>query len=140
MDKFVFLEHTADVLFEAQGFSFEEALENAALAMFSTISDVGALAEDESVELEERGESLEELSAFVLSDLLAESEAQELFLKEFKVSEFKKLDGGFYLKGVALGESMSPEKGKANVKAVTHHECKVWQEGNLWKVRVLLDI
>ncbi len=140
MEKFVFLEHTADVLVEASGFSFEEALENAALAMFSTIASTEELGELDSIEIEERGESLEELAAFTLSSLLAEAQAEELFLKKFKVEEFKKLDGGFFVKGKAWGEEMSAEKGKTDVKAVTHHECKVWQEGSTWKLRVLLDI
>ncbi len=140
MERFVFLEHTSDVLFESQGLSFEEAMENAALAMFSTIADVDSLGSIEEVEVEERAETLEDLAAFVLSDLLSESQAEGLFLKKFKVLEFSKPDGGYLLKGKAWGCAMDGGVGKNDVKAVTHHECKVSQAGVLWKIRVLLDI
>ncbi len=39
--KFEFLEHTADVYIRAHGKTMEEAYENAALAMFETITDTG---------------------------------------------------------------------------------------------------
>jgi SHS2 domain-containing protein len=39
MEKFKFFEHTADVEFEAYGKTLEEAFENAALAMFSVMTD-----------------------------------------------------------------------------------------------------
>ncbi|MFQ5406186.1 MAG: archease [Candidatus Micrarchaeia archaeon] len=139
MDKFVFLEHTADVLFESSGFSFEEALENAALAMFSTIADADKLSTLKDVEVEERAETLEELAAYTLSDLLYEGQSNELFFKDFKITEFKKAGQGYLLKGRARGSPMNPQTGKTDVKAVTHHECKVRQDEKLWKIKVLLD-
>ena len=39
MVKFKFLEHTADAKFQAYGKNMEEAFSNAALAMFSIITD-----------------------------------------------------------------------------------------------------
>jgi len=140
MEPFVFLEHTADVLFEAHGFSFEEALQNAAAAMFSTIAKVDELGELKRSRVEERAETLEELAVYLLSDLLAESESREVFFKKFVVEKFEKKDGGYSATGMAFGEPMTPEKGAAHVKAVTMHEAKVSQEGNLWKIRVLLDV
>ena len=140
MEKFVFFEHTADVFFEAYGFSFEEAFRNAALAMFSVISKTESLSEEETVEVSEEAENMEDLVSFALSDLLSESDSRELFFSRIDVSEFSQEEGKFSLKCTAYGEPMSPEKGKTTVKAVTHHETNVEKEGNMWKIRILLDI
>jgi SHS2 domain-containing protein len=43
--KFEFLEHTADVFVRAHGRSMEEAYENAALAMFETMTDSDKIAD-----------------------------------------------------------------------------------------------
>ena len=43
MDKYKFFEHTADAKFQAYGKSVEEAFSNAALAMFSVITDTSKI-------------------------------------------------------------------------------------------------
>jgi SHS2 domain-containing protein len=140
MDKFVFKDHTADVQFSAYGFSFEEALSNAALAMFTVMANVGALGEGEKVKIEEKAETLEELVGYTLGDILSESSSQEIFFSRFVVDSFCKQDGGYALAGTAFGEAMTPGKGRTDVKAVTMHEISVCREGSLWKITVLLDI
>lgn len=143
MKKFVFLQHVADVLFEASGKTFPEALEGAAQALFETIADTKQLAKKEKVAVEEKAPSLEELTVFVLSDLLSASQTRELFLKEFSVKEFKerrKKQKEFFVKGVAAGERARMEVGKTDVKAVTFHELRVAREEDEWKIRVLLDV
>ena len=140
MDKFVFIDHTADVKFAAYGFSFEEALSNAAAAMFSVMANVDALGDGEKVKIEEKAETLEELVGYTLGDILAESSSQEMFFSRFRVDSFRKEGDGYALSGTAFGEDMTPEKGKTDIKAVTMHEIAVAREGSLWKITVLLDI
>lgn len=140
MKKYRFLEHISDVLFESYGATFEEALENAAEAMFATIAEVEKLREDKSLEAEEKAANLEELANFVLSDLLSQSGINELFLKRFKVESFRKTEEGYELKGTAYGQGMAQELGRMDVKAVTLHETKAEQTKKGWKIRMLLDI
>ncbi len=144
MEKYKYLDHKVDVLFEAYGFKLEEAFENAAQAMFDTMCDTTKLNMDdnktERVEIEEDADTLEELIVFTLGDLIAESDSRELFFKNFKVTSLKQVDGSYVLKGYAIGSEMEPELGGTVVKAVTHHECSVKKEGNIWTIRVLVDI
>ena len=84
--------------------------------------------------------TLEELLVFALSDLIGESDSRELFFKHFKVTGLKQVDSVYVLTGYATGSEMLPELGGTTVKAVTHHECSVKKEGNIWTIRVLLDI
>ncbi len=140
MKPFKFFDHTADILYEATGRTFEEALQNAALALFETTADLGKVAAAKSVPIKEAAPTLNELATHVLSDLVAERDARGLFFKSFKVEKFAKTSKGFELEGIAKGSPMQAEAGKLDVKAVTHHQTRVTEAKGKWTIRVLLDI
>ncbi len=137
---FKFFDHTADILYEAYGKTYEEALENAALALFETIADLKKVKTTRTVKIREWAPNRDELVVRVLSDLVAERDARGLFFKTFSVSKVEEKDGGFALQGEAKGSPMTPVAGLLDVKAVTHHETKAFQQKGKWTVRVLLDI
>jgi SHS2 domain-containing protein len=137
--KYKFFEHTADVIFEAYGKSYEEAFENAAEAMFSFIGEVKKIKGKKSFVIEEEAESLENLTVFCLSDLLSESEIRDMLLCKVKVEKFIEKKGKFYLKAKAFGEEKKDEKVRDLIKAVTYHELKV-EKNEKVKIRVLLDV
>ena len=139
MERYRFLEHTADVLFEAYGSTFEAALENAAEAMFSVMSHIDKLKEERSFKVEEHADSLENLAVFTLSSILSESEIQKILPKRFIVESLAGEDGQFILKGEVFGGKWEGRKVKREVKAVTHHLLKVEKNGKV-SIRVLLDI
>jgi SHS2 domain-containing protein len=139
VERYRFLEHTADVLFEAYGSTFEAALENAAEAMFSVMSRMDKLKEERSFQVEERAESLENLAVFTLSAILSESEIEEVMPKRFKVESLVHKNGEFMLKGKVFGGKWEGRKVKTEIKAVTHHLLRVEKNGKV-SIRVLLDI
>ncbi|MEM0475655.1 MAG: archease [Candidatus Norongarragalinales archaeon] len=143
MKHYKFLEHKADVLFEARGASFERALEAAAQALFDTMAKTSKLKETKKVKIKQSAQSLEELVVFTLGALLSESDANELFFKRFNVNKFKAERGGFKIEGVAVGEKEKSGCGGTVVKAVTFHELRVIKptgKDKEWKIRVLLDV
>jgi len=135
-----FLEHTADVLFEAEGDSFEEALEAAADALLETVADTKKVNTKEKVEIKEKASDLGDLAVFVLSDILSSMDADELFFKKFKVEEFRKENEGYFLRGIAYGSPADPRIGRTVVKGVTHGMLKVEEKGGRWRMRILLDV
>lgn len=136
-----FLEHKADILFEASGDSFEEALEESANALFETIADVSHVKNDSSIVVEARARNLRELAVFILEELLSEGDANNLFFNAFKVASFEKAENnGFVLKGVASGSRRRSEFGKTDVKAVTHHESEVKKTAKGYTIKILLDV
>jgi len=135
-----FLEHTADVLLEAGGGSFEEAMEAAADGLFETIADTGKLGEVKEIKVSEEAGDLGSLVVFTLSDLLSEMEAEEVFLRRLKVEKFEKAGTGFIIEGTAYGSPQKREFGRTVVKAVTHHLLQVEEKNGKWKIQVLLDI
>ncbi len=130
------LRHTADILFEASGKNFEDALQNAARAMFDVIAE--GIEPKEKFEIEEKAKDLETLVVFCLSKLLSESEAREMLLCKFEVGELKKDAEGYVVRGTAWGEH--GRKPKDVVKAVTFHELKVRAGKTKTTIRVLLDV
>ncbi len=140
MEPYKFFDHTADVLYEAYGKSFPEALENAAKALFATIADLTLVGTSKKVTITETAPTESELAIHVLSNLVAERDAQGLFFRSFAVTRFASTKDGFTLTGTARGAPMSAKAGILDVKAVTHHETKVFHEKGAWTIRVLLDI
>ena len=130
-----YLEHKADLLIEASGKDFLEALEWAAKGMADAIAKVG---EKDPFEIEREAGSLEDLVVETLAGLLSESEVLEIPFSKFKVKRFEKRGGRFKLTGVAYGEKDAPKKG--TVKAVTYHELMVKEEKGKATIRVLLDV
>lgn len=132
MQKYKFLEHTADIMFEAHGKSYPEALVNAAAAMFFVIGKARAT---EKISLSVSAQNIEELTVFALSDLLTASDTNEMVFSKMEVKKFdpKKLT----LEMEAWGEKKRP---RTSVKAVTHHELAVKEESGQWTIRILLDV
>jgi SHS2 domain-containing protein len=129
---FKFIEHTADVMFEAYGKDFPEAISNAAKAMFSI---TGHANPKKKFVLEIESTSLELLVVDTLAQLLAESDIREMVLSKIEVKKFD--PNKFTLSLVAYGEHKPP---RDSIKAVTYHELAVEKSPNGWRIQVLLDI
>jgi SHS2 domain-containing protein len=129
-----YLEHKADVMIEATGKDFAEALESAAKAMFDVIANVG---EGDEVAIKKESDNVEDLVVETLSELLAQSEVEEMPFSRFKVT---KLERGQKprIEGIAYGKRDAPRK--SWVKAVTYHELMVKEENGKATIRVLLDV
>ena len=129
-----YLEHKADLLIEAVGKDYTEALESAAKGMFEAISRAKGT---ETLEVSVEAEDLEDLVVRTLSTLLSESEAEETPLSKLEIKEFERTPKP-RIRAVAYGEKGAPLK--STVKAVTYHELSVKEEKEKTTIRVLLDI
>jgi len=135
-----YLEHKADVIFEASGASFEETLEEASRGLFETIADAKKVKAAKKITVKQTAKKLDELLIFTLSDLLTQSDVNELFFARFKVKKFGKKGDSYFVEGVAEGAPMTPRLGRTAVKAVTLHESRVLEKDGKWTARVLLDV
>ncbi|MEM0036317.1 MAG: archease [Candidatus Korarchaeum sp.] len=133
-----FLDLEADVGFEVWSEDLNSLFEEAALAMYEVMVDVGKV--DPNVErcIELSAPNLEMLLQRWLSELLFITEVEKLVFSKFEVS----VGGEGYLSGRALGDFIDPERHdpRTEVKAVTYHRLSVVKEGDLWKCTVVLDI
>ena len=129
---FRFLEHTADIMFEAYGKDYSSALENAAHAMFSVF---GKAEEKEKAKFSITAHNIEELTVQSLADLLAYMDTNEIVFSRAKVLSYDAKKHAVELE--AFGEKKQPRDA---VKAVTYHELSVTHDKKGWTIRILLDV
>ncbi|RZN60541.1 archease [Methanonatronarchaeum sp. AMET6-2] len=139
MEKFKFLEHTADAQFIAYGNSTSEAFENVGLATFSVMMDTKQVEVGEKRELTLKAEEMDELVYEWLSELIFLFSAENMVFCEFNV-EIQDIDNGYQLNGVIGGEKIDLEKHQIHteVKAPTYHGLTV-ETNDRVEIKVLLD-
>jgi SHS2 domain-containing protein len=128
--KFEFLEHTADVYVRAYGASMQEAYENAALAMFETITKTGKVAEKVEETLTVEAEDQYALLYNWLEALLVNSETKGMLYSKFQITDWTETPEAFKFTAHVWGELFNSKKHlqKVAVKAVTYHRMVVIHE------------
>lgn len=142
MKKFEFLEHTADAYIAAYGRSLAEAFENAALAMFETMTDTSKVEPKIEDEIEVEGFDEQSLLYNWLESLIVKFEMTGNLYSKFKITDIEKTEGEFRLKAKVWGEQFNPEKHpqKVGIKAVTYHRMEIKKEPEKVTVKFLLDL
>lgn len=137
---YVFLEHTADILFEARGKTVEELFEQCALATEATMVDLKSVKERIKREIIVDGESVEALLYNFLEELIFVKDAEQFLFKSFKITIKK--GKKYTLKAVCAGEKINPKKQRLldDAKAITMHQFEVKQEKKRWMARVIIDV
>jgi len=141
--KFEFLEHTADVYVRSHGTSMKEAYENAALAMFETMTKTGKVAPREEEIITVEAEDQYALLYNWLEALLINSETKGMLYSKFQITDWIETAASFKITAHIWGEKFQPEKHiqKVAVKAVTYHLMVIMheKEGNV-VLEFILDI
>ncbi len=139
--RFEYLEHTADIYVAAYGASLEEAFENAALATFQAMTEVGEVQAAVEDVIEVRGQDEQALLYNWLEELLVQFEVTHNIYSRFEVSSIEKTPSSLRLKARIWGEPFDPEKHpqKVGIKAVTYHLMEIVEEQKSVTVKFLLD-
>jgi SHS2 domain-containing protein len=133
-----YIEHPSDVGFEAFGSSLEELFANAALAMYSFMTDVAAIAATEERAVTVEAEDLYSLMFDWLDELLFLFEAELLIMTDFSID----VDTAtFSITGTCRGGKFDPEHHEAGIiiKAVTYNMMEV-KKNEQWHAQVVLDV
>lgn len=133
--KFKFLEHTADIKFQAFGKTIEEVFENSAKAMFKSMTD-DKIKKKIKKKINLSGKNKESLLYNFLEELLFLFDSEGFFVSEIEKLEIK--DGR--LKAVISGDRAENYEINIDVKAVTYNEMFVRQEKGKWVSQVVLDV
>lgn len=135
MEKFKFLEHTADVKFQAFGKTLEEAFENSALAMANSMFK-GKVKGEISKKIKIKGNDNERLLYEFLEELLVLLDSEDFILSKIKSLKIK----GNTLEAEFIGDKASDYDFSNQVKAVTYNEMFVKTEKDKYIVQVVLDV
>lgn len=137
--KYKFLDHTADVMFQAFGRSLNELFENSALATEATMIDLKEIKQDIKRKVNLKNMSIETLLYDFLSELLYFKDAELLLFSKIKVEIKKK--NIYYLKAILSGEKLNEKHSqKVDVKAVTFHKFEIRKRAKDYAATVILDI
>jgi len=142
MKRYEFLEHTADVYVAAYGESLAEAFENAALALFETMTYSERIRDVEEDSVEVSAQDEEALLYSWLEELLLRFEVEGKLYSRFKVDSIEEAPQGYVLKARMWGEPFDRERhgSKTDVKAVTYHRMEILRSNSMVTVKYILDI
>ena len=131
---FIFLEHMADIKFQAFGKTLEKAFENSALAFSSYISSGGKISSKRSKTIEIKAENNESLLYNFLDELIYLLDAEGFAVAAAKVQiKDNKLTAelkGDDIKNYHLN----------HVKAATYAEMHIKKSKSEWEVQAVLDV
>jgi SHS2 domain-containing protein len=135
---FEIVDHTADVGIIAYGADIGELFSNAALALFSLITEPESIEEKLHLDLEVSSEDRESLLVEWLNELIYCFDVKHVLFSRFdiEVLTYSKL------KATCYGEDFDPlkHKIKIGVKAATYHMLKLDNSNDSYRAQIILDI
>jgi len=135
--KYKFLEHTADVKFQAFGKSIEEVFENSALALFKIFYD-RKVKEKKLFKIKVKGNDFESLLYNFLEEFLVLFDSKNFLpskIKNLRLNEKK-----FKINTEVLGDDSKNYKLSEYVKAITYNEMFVKKIKNKFISQVVVDV
>ena len=134
--KYKFLEHTADVKFQAFGKSADELFENSSLALKEAICGKIKIKGIKEKVIKVKGKDFESLMYKFLEEILYLLDSSNFLIS--KIKEIKVKD--FTLNAVLLGDNPKNYWFTNSVKAVTYNEMFIKKEKKGWISQVVLDV
>ena len=135
MERYVLIDHTADMMVRAFGSTLEECFGNATYALFDQTVDLSNVGTSESVDIRVTGIDDEDRLFSFLSEMLFIEDADNLILREFDV-RFEGNDVVCTARGERLDRSK--HRVRSEVKAVTYHMMQI--DRDTPSVTVLFDV
>ncbi|MBO4348293.1 MAG: archease [Candidatus Methanomethylophilaceae archaeon] len=122
MERYILIDHTADLMVKAFGSTVEECFANAGFALFDQTVDLANVGTSEEVRFEVEGMDDEDMLYSFLSELLFMLDCDEMVFKELKVC----FDGNKVVCD-GRGEKLdrSKHRTRSEIKAVTYHMMEV---------------
>jgi SHS2 domain-containing protein len=141
MERYRFLDHTADAKFQAFGATLGEAFSNAALAVASVMWDWTKVAKYVRFPVEVRGRDLERLLYNYLEEVLYLLDTRKFLLAGAEDVCIRGKKGEYHLEAYFQGDT-DPAKYEifGEVKAVTYNEMRIEEKAGAACVQVVIDL
>ena len=135
---FEVIDHTADVGIIAYGADTEELFSNAALALFSLITELESIESKSHVDLVVSSEDIDSLLVEWLNELIYLFDVKHILFNHFDIANLTHNR----LQATCYGEDFNATKHtvKVEVKAATYHMLKIDRGDNGFRAQVILDI
>lgn len=136
--KYRFIEHTADVKFQAFGNTKEEAFSNAALALFSVMTEAESIEKNYEMKIRVESNKLTSLLYDFLEELLFYMDTEGLLLAHADSINITG-NAGFVLEAIMKGDKVNKYDLNGDVKAITYNQMEI-KEDNGWMLQAVVDI
>ena len=132
------IEHTADLGIEVESVDLSGIFSEAAEALFGLLVDSDGIRAKEEINVWAMGQGREELFHAWLCELLAQFNLKGFVGKHCKIVSLLPER----VEGLISGEYMDLERHRfyTEIKGITYHHFKVWQEDDMWRARVIFDV
>ncbi len=132
------IEHTADLGIEVEAADLPGLFSSAGEAFYGLIADASGIEEREEISVSATGEGWEDLFHAWLCELLAQFNLKGFVGKRCAVAKI--VPGR--VEGRIKGEKLDLKRHRfyTEIKGVTYHGLKVWQENGTWHARVIFDV
>lgn len=139
--KYKFLEHTADIKFQAFGKTIEKAFENSALALQEVMTKKIKIKPVIKKKIEVKGRDKEALLYNFLEEFLFLLDSENFVLSKInKISIVTDNNKEYGLITEVIGDSAFNYNFTNNVKAVTYNSMFVKKEGRVYICQVVVDV
>ncbi|MDY6771534.1 MAG: archease [Candidatus Nanohaloarchaea archaeon] len=138
MSDFTILGHTADVMFQAEGATLDQAFANAGRATFACMADLDDIPAEQSVDFRVSASDLGSLLYDFIDQLIYLRDVNNMLYSEFDV-EIDETDDGYQLQATAHGRDIG-DIDAVDVKAVTYSDMEIEQRDDGWHIQVVLDV
>jgi SHS2 domain-containing protein len=135
---FEIIDHTADMGIVAYGTDVEELFSNAALALFSLITEPERIEEKLHLDLEISSEGRDSLLVEWLNELIYLFDVKHILFNRFDIGSLTHNN----LMATCYGENFDPmrHKIKRGVKAATYYMLRLDKNGSGYKSQIIFDI
>ena len=148
MKKFKVLDISGDVGLKAFGKSINEVFTNAAIGMYSLITNLRTIKKEKTINVSIKNDSIEGLLVSWLNELIFHFDAYGFIGKRIVINELilgNDQPAGLQacgLKASITGEDFDPKRheSKLLIKAATYHNLRIEKVGNMWEADVIFDI
>ena len=132
------IEHTADLGIEVTASSLAGLFSTAGEALFALIADPKNLEARETIAVTASGDGPEELLHAWLRELLARFNLNGFIGTRCEIQRLT----GDRVEGIVTGEKLDLKRHRfyTEIKGVTYHDFKVWQENGSWRARIIFDV
>ena len=138
MQKFKFLEHTADIKFRAFGKTLQKVFENSALALKKILIEDEKVKKNIKKNFNVKGKDYESLLYNFLEEFLILFDSEGFILSEIKNIEISQKD--LKLKAKIIGDDAKNYKINGHIKAITYNEMFVKKDKDKYITQVVVDV
>ena len=135
---FEIIDHTADIGIVSHGADIKQVFSNAALGLFSLITELDSIKENIQREIRLSSQDRESLLVEWLNELIYIFDVDHVVFKRFEFYHFNERE----LKVRCFGDKINPKQQeiKREVKAATYHMLAINKENNGYKAQIIFDI